>query len=663
MAGVIEERYGVSVSGAAWDSGNFKLWASQSPGVILFSPRQPMLARNLTTGRYEAACSQYRAQAEGTYKIVGGASSFTVTTGLQYDEQQIQALKEQWRTTLGSDPTAPKDPTFVPLNTRKGTTQLAIPTVSGAPSKLTQDANDAGTPGGTLTYMCDLTAIGAQEWGDAIRSGKSPVAQIMLQYEYLRYMPTCSVEIDIDGQRCFQHFSGQLKASFDGVYYGGSVDIQAQFESLRADGSIVMRFVGLDDLPGGMEKIKENVIQTVTDQGLKAMLGMLFQPKPDVKPAQAGSSGGIFGGANLALKWQRSEEAVNLHTKLEFGGFTWLTERADLSLDMFAVLDDSYVNTVNTELQFPATITVVGDPSVSAAAVSWTASEGQAPQSPVFGNQGGTQTYVVTSKTPDDVTISYTAKIDYSVPQWPIVTTQGSGTVKAGFGNTLVKPGAWVGSTSIYLYVEDVATKGIKLIDGSSSTGDYLVVNVSYSAPNLAQPLKASSRLSLDTPVTFSYPLDPQGRPGTATFSAFGNVGGKLTFCKEQPISLDESAVFVLVNDTGVRLVSGGAVLGEDDETAKNLLARRDNVTVSGAGGPASETTKGGPASGRHVHGTLVAVEYDTDGAAVWVTSNGQRVRFPLQSGRLASAISEKEQVDLSLDASGAVSQITVELV
>jgi hypothetical protein len=259
------------------------------------------------------------------------------------------------------------------------------------------------------------------------------------------------------------------------------------------------------------------------------------------------------------------------------------------------------------------------------------------------------------------VTVSYTAKIDYSVPQWPIVTTQGSGTVKAGFGNTLIKPGGWVSSTSIYLYVEDVATKGIKLID-SGSTDDYLVVNVSYSAPNLAQPLKASSRLSLDTPVMFSYPLDPQGRPGTATFSAFGKVGGKLTFCRDQPITLDESAVFVLVNDTGVRLVSGGAVLGEDDETAKNLLARRDNVEVSGAGAPTAETTKSGPAGGRHVQGTLVAVEYDTDSAAVWVTSNGQRLRFPLQSSRLASAITEKEQVDLSLDASGAVSQITVDL-
>ena len=47
------------------------------------------------------------------------------------------------------------------------------------------------------------------------------------------------------------------------LFYGGSIDIRAQFESLRADGSITMKFIGLDDLPAGMEKIKQNVINTI----------------------------------------------------------------------------------------------------------------------------------------------------------------------------------------------------------------------------------------------------------------------------------------------------------------------------------------------------------------------------------------------------------------
>jgi hypothetical protein len=70
MAGILEERYGVAISGVAYDSGNFKLWEAQSPGVILYSPRQPTLAKSVTSGRYEAACVQYRVQKDNTYKIV-----------------------------------------------------------------------------------------------------------------------------------------------------------------------------------------------------------------------------------------------------------------------------------------------------------------------------------------------------------------------------------------------------------------------------------------------------------------------------------------------------------------------------------------------------------------------------------------------------------------
>jgi hypothetical protein len=667
MGGVLEERYGVSMSGVSWDAGNFKLWGAQSPGVILFSVKQPMIARSLTTQRYEAAVTQYRAQKDGTNKIIGGGAAFTLTTAPEFTEAELETLKEQWRQTLAGQTDAPADPVFVPLNTRKGTTEFAIPEIAGKPSALTAKANDAGTPGGTLTYMAELTDVGAQEWADAIRTQRAPIGQVMLQYEYLRYMPNCAVEIVIHGDRVFNHFSGELKASYDGWLYGGSVDIQAQFESLRADGSIEMKFYGLDDLPAGMEKIKENVIGTVVDQGLKAMLGMLFQPKPDVKPAEAGDSGGFFGGANLALKWRHEEEAVDLNTKLEFGGFTWLTERADPDLSMFAVLDDSYVTTVNTELQFPASVTVVGDPYVASTAVSWSAS-GQAPQAPVFTAEGGTQTYVVTDAHPDDVAIDYTAKINYDVPSWPIVSLNGSGTVKDDLNNILIKPSAYLGSTTIYLYVKDAVSGGVQLV-GTEGGDDYLVVNVKYSAPNLAQPIKASTRLTFDTPVTFSYPLDPKGTPGTATFSAFGVIGGKLVFAKEQPIGLDEAAVFVLVTDAGVQLVSGDALLGESDTTAKDLLDRRDTVRVTGDHGPDAATKKRTEdarptASGTNgrIRGTLVAVEYDAKGAAVWVEAGGKRTRVPVLWDGLPSSFTEREQVEIAVGPQGEAEKILVKL-
>jgi hypothetical protein len=668
MAGTLEERYGVAISGVSWDSGAFKLWQGQTPDVILFSVKQPMLAKSLTSGRYEMSAVEYRAQQDNTYKIVGGGAAFTVTTAIQLQQGGIDALKDQWRDTIAGSPDAPKNPIFVPLNTRHSTTELAIPTFAGKPSDLTMKANDAGTMGGTLTYMVDLTAGGAQEWGDAIRNGRSPVAQIMLQYDYLRYMPVCSVDVTLHGDRVFQHFSAHLNASYDGWLYGGSLDVKAQFESLMADGAIEMKMVGLDDLPGGSEKIKENLINTLIDQGLKAMLNILFQPKPDVKPAAAGDSGGLFGGANLALKWQREEQSLNLHEHLEFGGFTWLTERADPDLSMFAVLDESYVETVNTELQFPATVTVTGDEQVSTTAVAWNPSEGQSPQSPVFGDTGGTKTYNVTSRTPNDVKIDYTAKINYKSPDWPIVSTRQSGTVEAGLGNVLIKPSQWIAQTTIYLYIKDADGKGIKLIGSQAGTSDYLVVNATYTAPHLTQPLKASGKLIPDTPITFSYPTDPGGAPGKASFSAFGIVGGKLVHAAEQPIGLDETAVFVLVSDKGVQLVSDAAQIVESDELAQDLLRRRDEIVRSGASahGHAVETEKskdGHHQDPRHLHGTLVAVEYDTDGAAVWIDSKDQHTRVPLRDPDLAGSLRHRETVDVQLDADGEAESIVVELV
>ncbi|OBG21470.1 hypothetical protein A5768_02515 [Mycolicibacterium fortuitum] len=156
--GILEERYGVAISGTYWDAGLFKLWASANPNVVLFSPKQPVLAKSSTTGRYEAACSQYRQQIDDTYKITGGAATFTITTALQLEDGQLQTLKDQWRQMVAGQPGVSRNPVFVPLNTRKGTTELAIPTTAGTPSDLTKKATDAGTPGGTISYMVDLTA-------------------------------------------------------------------------------------------------------------------------------------------------------------------------------------------------------------------------------------------------------------------------------------------------------------------------------------------------------------------------------------------------------------------------------------------------------------------------------------------------------------------------
>src|SRR4029450_8989789 len=81
MAEFLKEEMGVAMSGVKWDLKDFKLWQSVNPNIVLFTPRQPKLAKSLDNGRYQAAFSAYRQQKEdGSYAITGGSAIFTLNS-------------------------------------------------------------------------------------------------------------------------------------------------------------------------------------------------------------------------------------------------------------------------------------------------------------------------------------------------------------------------------------------------------------------------------------------------------------------------------------------------------------------------------------------------------------------------------------------------------
>lgn len=668
MSTFLLEKYGVALSGVKWDIGQFKLWQSGNDDVILFTPKQPTLARNNDNKRYQASVTQFRAQKDNTYKIIGGGASFVVTTAIQYNAQDFQQVQEQWRReVLGSGQAKTKNPKFIPLNTRKGETMLALPEISGKASKLTQESKEMGTPGGTVSFMADLTSEGAQEWVQGIRQRRGVTGQIVMNYEYLQLLPACLVEVFVHGQKVFKHLSAQLKASYNGFWYGGSLDLQAQWEEMVRNGAITIKQTGLEALPEGAEEIKKNAMNTFINQAFQNMFPLLFAPKPDVKPAEAGNTSGVFGGANFALKWRKETDAMNLNLRMEFGGWSWLKARMDPDIITYlAQLDDSYVNEVNTELSFPAVISVSGDPMVKAAAVSWSASEGHGPEAPVFGADGGVKEYIVTSRKPDQVNLRYKAKVDFTPPNWPVIEDSKSQSVAQGGNAFLIKPSEWVGRVGVYMYVLDDQNK-IDLLN--SGEENYLVLNVSYEGPHLKQPIKDSAKITSFTPIEFAYPLDPQGRPGKAKFSAFGVIGGKLVRAKEQPVAFDEKSVFVIVGKNGVQLISKEAELPESDPLAEKLLASAAQpiVSITGENGviiPDSETENPQPQP-REVRGTVVGVEYGFHGPALLIANNGgtpRRVR--LRNTQEADPFDDtRKVVRVLLDESGEYAErILVEL-
>ena len=665
----LTEELGVAQSGVKWDLKDFKVWGSTRPDVLLFSPRQPVLAKNLDTGRYQAAVSQYREQKpDGSYAITGGSAIFTITSAVQFDPQEFAELKQQWITEMAAiGPEPPKNPRFVPLNVQKGEAQVLINPRSGVPNQAHSD-KDIGTPGGMNSYLVELTDLGAQEWTQAIEGHKGIPAGVKMTYQYLRMMPDVGAQVIVHGRRAFTHLSGALDVSVDHFLYGGSAKIEAAWENMVREGAIEIVFIG-GDLPPELEALRKELTTTFADQAREYFFKALFEPKPDVKPAEAGHTGGLMGGSNFALKWKSESESIDLEQTIRFKGMTWLRASSDADLaTLFAVLDDSYVNKVQKELAFTSSVVVDADPQLENVALSVNYSEGRAAETPVYGAEGGNAQYLVASAHPENVRINYTAKVNFKPAEWPVITTSGEATVGQGGNQIVVKPSAWIGRNTIYMFVRD----GDQIVFGD--TGDYLIANVSYTGPHLAAPIKGSARITSEQPLEFAYPLSPDGQRGEARFSAFGVIGGKLVRSQgDQLINIRDQAVFILAAKDSIQLVSQDSVLPEDDKLAAELLRAQGYPMVDGrptGAGPTEETQPSEqPADdGRIVSGVVVAVEYGIHGPALVIeTASGERRRVPLLSDgagfRLADAFDEnRKRVKIRLDEQDRAQDILVEL-
>ncbi|WP_162937856.1 hypothetical protein [Indioceanicola profundi] len=669
MSTFLREELGVAMSGVKWDVAGYKLWQSTRDDIILFSPAQPRLAKG-ENGRYQAALTQFRQQTEGTYKITGGSSIFTITSALQFDARKFEEVKQQWIDEMHAVGPAPatRTPRFIPLNVQKGEAQVLINPVSGKHNQAHNDIN-IGTPGGTNSFLVELTELGAQEWVQCIRGDGAPPAGVKVMYEYLRMMPDVGAEVVVHGERMFRHISAALDVSYDGFWYGGSAKIEAEWEKMTRNGTVEVTFIG--QLPPELESIRQQLVSTFADQARTQLFNSLFAPKPDVKPAQAGNTSGVFGGANFAFKYKKAEEITDLKQTIKFTGWTWLKASMDADLTtLFAELDDSYITEVNTQLSFPASIVIDADPMLENVAISWSASEGKGPEAPVFGADGGNAVYTVTSQRPDDVEIRYNAKVNFVPSSWPVIVTAGKGVTAQGGNQVVIKPASWIGRHMIFMFVEENGQ--IKMVTGDE---DYLVCNVSYTGKHLPNPIRASARITAFEPIEFSYPLSPDGALGEAKFSAFGVVGGKLRRSAEQRINFDEEAVFILVNETDIKLVSQSTVFPESEANSLGARLKRAGARAIISGNATTETQQPNhgkpgktPESGnglKEIMGTLIGVNYipGADAELLVDTSYDGVRHIRVRDRDLADRLDdERKRVRIQLDEQSCAASITVVL-
>jgi hypothetical protein len=667
MATFLRPELGVASSGVKWtsDDGNYLLWQSTDSDVVLFSPKQPTLTKG-KNGKYQTNVTVYDEQVKlpdgrDTVKITGGSAVVTFTA--EVEQQMVDQMQEQWRKEFLRQPgVKTQSPKFVALGLRKGKAVVDLDPQLGK-VHLEHNAGSVGTSGGTMAFVFDLTEKGAQVWESGITKKTGIPGAIRLEYEYLQWVPPSGATVTMHGKRVFQHLSTALDVSVDGFWYGGSAKIEAEWEKMVRNRAIEVKFHNLDQMSPEQRKRVEDSIDAYIKASYKHWEDIIFAPKPNVQPAKPGNTGGLFGGANFALKWKKAEEAIDDTYSISFDGWTTLSFRMDAPLAMLAQLDSSYVNRVQLQRSFESRVVIDPDNQLQTVLVDWKASEGQAPKTPIFGEQGGVETYVVTSQKPNDVKISYTAKISYKPPKWPVIQTSGTGRA------ALIRTSQWIGSHEIFMFVRD----GDRIVTPDEiDENSYIVANVSYSGAHLTQPIKDSAKISVFEPLTFEFPLSPSGARGEAKFSAFGVIDGKLVRAKDQVISPDEQAVFILASKDGIQLVSKDTVLPESDELAQRLLEAGARPLIK----PATETQKSedmvpangnghSKTNGRQIAGILIAVEYGSQGASLWIDADGDKKRVRLHDVREAEPFDDegRKKVKVLLDEAGVYAEsILVEL-
>ncbi|MBD2337014.1 hypothetical protein H6G64_08405 [Calothrix sp. FACHB-156] len=572
MSSTLQSEIGVSPSGLKWDIDNFRLWESTQADVILYIPLQPKLAINLENQRYQVGVSIFHQWQASQDNITGGHVNFTLTTKTELSPQAWEELQAKWLKEITKQGySASLKPKFLPLHIRQLTAQILLDPQIG---QVKQPGENNTTPDNSETCFLwlDLTAKGGVAWEQGLKLRRLPAADVQLEYEYPQLLPAISASIHVDGKRIYHAVTAVLKLGKDGYYYGDASQIQAAWANSVKEKAIDVELIGT--LPAQLEATRQNLVNNFIEQTRQRLFNLLFLPQVGtVSPSENGDNSTIY-----ILQWQKDTDTLDLTFQLRVEGWTWLKGYMNTDINtLFQNIDSSYINTVYQETSFPINVTVQGNPMISNVAISLSASEGKSPEALVFGSAGGTKEFLATSRKPEDVTITYQAKVSFTSATWPVLETRNIATVAQGGNRIILQPGKWIDRLKIYFFIrEGNEIQPLAELDKD----DYLVVNVSYQGQHLQTPIKESARINSQEVMEFIFPLDPKGSAGQLKLNVLGLINKKMLRSSQQNINADERNVYILVSKDTIQLVSKESVISEDDELAQRLLENQAHPVI-----------------------------------------------------------------------------------
>jgi hypothetical protein len=560
MASTLEEQLGVATGGAHWDVGGFRLWQSTVPDLLFYAPLELRIAAE-TSGRYRAGLTDMQRFRDGAYTTVRGS----IVLGVCADpsEGDLRGLADEWRRVLvNTGYTASPRPRFLPLPSRD------IKTSAVLDASLVDDARDAGAPRDGRTFIANLTAAGARAFAQAIRRQGEFKSTIRVSYEYPQLLPRSVAAVSIVGARAYALAAERLRKGPDDALLGAAREIDDLWTAFLRGGAIRVTLVEGADT----ETDRAALLARLTEQARQQLFDTLFERHPS---------------GSMAFRWRHPSAAVDFAITISVEGWTWLKTNLDADLArLLGTLDESYINTTYESVSVPVSVVVEPSPLVTSVALSLDFGAAHSAEAPLFDAAGGTRQFTVSSDRPDTITVAHRAKVNFAPANWPVIEAGGSNRLGNGCRIEL-RPHAWIRRHTMYLYVR----RGNRIVPQVElDPADYLAVTASYSASYLPQPIRASMRITPQSPIEFSYPVPPGESAGQATLSVMGVVGGQMVTTSAIPLQQADEAVYFLVDGSRVQSVARNVVLSESDALAERLRSGSGRPIVSDRGPTAEDT-------------------------------------------------------------------------
>jgi hypothetical protein len=527
MPSSLQAQLGVAASGDRTDVGDFVLWKSTDPEIMLYAPKRPMLAQN--SDRLSATISQFQQWQNGSYQMTGGSALLTLTSPVPSTQ-----LQTQWRKLLCLETLTPR---FLPLPMQNYRAQVLIDTSLGQQS-------DRST-GESL--LLELTAAGIEQWSKGIKAKSAIAGMVKVTYDYPRLMPAVSAQVTLHGLRVFNSLT-QLLHQTNGIYGGSASDIQAAWTVLLSQGDIAIQL-----LNAAAEVTLPEMIKTFSEQAKQQIFQILFAAKGD----------------RYELRWRSRLDAGNLSLMVRCEGWTWLEGTQEISLEtLLKGLDDRYLNAVYREVSVPVELAVDPTPMLDTVAISLSVSDGQAPAVALFDASGGVISQTIQTAHPEQLTVKYHAKVNFAPLSWPVVELEGTLPFEQTGYRLVLKPAQWIHRHEIYFMVR----RGDRILQPHEvDPEDYLVLNASYESEGM-RSIKESIRLTPMQMMKFCYPQVPNAPLGQVKLSAMGLIGGQMVKSAVLSLPNSDKPVILFASQDRIQLVSADSPLLEDDRLAQRLV-------------------------------------------------------------------------------------------